>query len=92
MIQTSPEQLERLINRVEDCNLEFKAAHNSFNQSHDLPDYCAALANERGGKLILGDIFPELKAMDVSNLLRELKSGGKIKHCGSRKIGYWELT
>jgi ATP-dependent DNA helicase RecG len=54
MIQTSPEQLDRLINKVEECNLEFKTAQHSFNQSHDLPDYCAALANERGGKLILG--------------------------------------
>jgi ATP-dependent DNA helicase RecG len=54
MIQTTPEQLDRLVNRLEDCTLEFKAAQHSFNQSHDLPDYCAALANERGGKLILG--------------------------------------
>jgi ATP-dependent DNA helicase RecG len=54
MNQTSPEQLDRLINRIEDCHLEFKAAQHSFNQSHDLPDYCAALANERGGKLLLG--------------------------------------
>jgi len=54
MIQTTLEQLDRLINRLEDCNLEFKTAQHSFNQSHDLPDYCAALANERGGKLILG--------------------------------------
>ena len=54
MIQTSPEQLDRLLNRIEDCSLEFKTAKNSFNQSHDLPDYCAALANERGGKLVLG--------------------------------------
>jgi ATP-dependent DNA helicase RecG len=54
MIQTSPEQFERLLSMPEDCNLEFKAARNSFDRSRDLPDYCAALANERGGKLILG--------------------------------------
>lgn len=54
MMQTTPEQLDRLINRTEDCNLEFKAALNSFDRSRDLPDYCAALANERGGKLVLG--------------------------------------
>lgn len=53
MIQTSPEQFERLLCRVEDCNLEFKKASNNFD-SRDLRDYCAALANERGGKLLLG--------------------------------------
>jgi ATP-dependent DNA helicase RecG len=53
MIQTTSEQLDRLINRLEDCNLEFKKAANSFD-SRDLRDYCAALANERGGKLLLG--------------------------------------
>ncbi len=35
-------------------NLEFKKAEHSFSESKDLPDYCAALANEGGGKLILG--------------------------------------
>jgi ATP-dependent DNA helicase RecG len=53
MIRTTSEQLDRLINRLEDCNLEFKKAANSFD-SRDLRDYCAALANERGGKLLLG--------------------------------------
>jgi len=38
----------------EGCNLEFKKAANSFSKDKDLPDYCAALANEGGGKLILG--------------------------------------
>src|SRR3990170_7279842 len=38
----------------EDMTLEFKAARNSFSREKDLPDYCAALANEGGGKLILG--------------------------------------
>lgn len=54
MIQTTPEQLNRLLKRIEDCNLEFKEASNQFDRKNDLPDYCAALANERGGKLILG--------------------------------------
>lgn len=40
--------------KPEGCNLEFKAARNSFNAEKDLPDYCAALSNEGGGKLILG--------------------------------------
>ena len=34
--------------------LEFKAARNQFSRYKNLPDYCAALANEGGGKLILG--------------------------------------
>jgi len=38
----------------EGCQLEFKTAKNSFSSDKDLPDYCAALANEGGGKLILG--------------------------------------
>ncbi|MDD2772539.1 MAG: putative DNA binding domain-containing protein [Elusimicrobiales bacterium] len=38
----------------EGLNLEFKAARNSFSHDKDLPDYCAALANEGGGMLILG--------------------------------------
>jgi ATP-dependent DNA helicase RecG len=54
MITTTIEQLNRLMNRLEDCHLEFKAAQNSFDRSRDLPDYCAALANEGGGRLILG--------------------------------------
>ncbi|MFC1808037.1 RNA-binding domain-containing protein [Candidatus Omnitrophota bacterium] len=38
----------------EDMRLEFKTARNTFDTKRDLPDYCAALANEGGGKLILG--------------------------------------
>ena len=53
MIKTSPIELDRLLNCVEDCNLEFKKASNNFD-SRDLRDYCAALANEKGGKLLLG--------------------------------------
>ena len=52
-MQTPPEQLERLLSRLEDCNLEFKKASSTFD-SRELRDYCAALANERGGKLLLG--------------------------------------
>jgi ATP-dependent DNA helicase RecG len=37
------------------------------------------------------DIFPELKPMDISNLLQTLKTRGKITHKGSRKSGYWTL-
>ncbi len=54
MITTSIDDLNSILGRIEDCNTEFKAAHHSFERRHDLPDYCAALANEGGGKLLLG--------------------------------------
>ena len=46
--------LSRLLAHPEGQNLEFKSARNQFSRDKDLPDYCAALANEGGGKLILG--------------------------------------
>lgn len=51
---TSFAELECWLKKPEDINLEFKLAQNSFSRDKDLPDYCAALANEKGGKLILG--------------------------------------
>jgi len=32
------------------------------------------------------DIFPELRPMDISNLLRELKEEGKIMHVGVKEV------
>lgn len=55
MLPTSETQFKKWLQSTEEgLNLEFKRAENQFNQSKDLPDYCAALANEGGGKLILG--------------------------------------
>lgn len=51
---TSVEIFESWLKRPEGLHLEFKTAKNSFSKDKDLPDYCAALANEGGGKLILG--------------------------------------
>lgn len=46
-------EILQLLNIKEDSNLEFKRAEESY--SYDkLCEYCIALANERGGKLILG--------------------------------------
>ena len=45
--------------------------------------------NKKGFMEDFQDIFPELKKMDISNILRELKVEGKIIHEGSRKTGYW---
>lgn len=53
-MNTSIEEFERWLKKPEGLNLEFKEAKNQFDRQRSLPDYCAALANERGGKLILG--------------------------------------
>ena len=49
----SLEELQRLMNALEDENLEFKEAKQSY-EFDNLLKYCAALANEGGGKVILG--------------------------------------
>jgi ATP-dependent DNA helicase RecG len=54
MNHTTITEFDSWLTQIEGQNLEFKTAKNSFNESKDLPDYCAALANEGGGKLILG--------------------------------------
>lgn len=51
---TTPKEFNDWLKKPEGLNLEFKEAKNQFNESKDLPDYCAALSNEHGGKLILG--------------------------------------
>lgn len=51
---TTLQEFDSWLQRPEGTRLEFKTAENSFNADKDLPDYCAALANEGGGKLILG--------------------------------------
>lgn len=52
--QTTDEQLKKWLEKPEGLNLEFKKAEYEFDKTNNLPDYCAALANEGGGKLILG--------------------------------------
>ena len=49
----SLEELQELMNAMEGENLEFKEAKQSY-QFDKLLKYCAALANEGGGKIILG--------------------------------------
>lgn len=51
---TQPDELKEWLRNPEGLHLECKKASGSFSQDRDLPDYCAALANEGGGKLILG--------------------------------------
>ncbi len=50
---TSREQLQIWLEAPEGANLEFKEAKNNFHFD-TLVDYCVALANEGGGKIILG--------------------------------------
>lgn len=53
-MKTTIEELERWMEVTsEDEHLEFKEAKNQFDNTK-LFEYCVALANERGGKLILG--------------------------------------
>jgi ATP-dependent DNA helicase RecG len=47
------EQLDQWMNASEDEHLEFKEARNHF-EFEELVKYCAALANEGGGSIILG--------------------------------------
>jgi len=49
----SQEELQKLMNAMEGENLEFKEAKQSY-PFDKLVKYCAALANEGGGKVILG--------------------------------------
>lgn len=50
---TTPEQLQHWLAEPEGVNLEFKEAKHNFHFDK-LVEYCVALANEGGGKVILG--------------------------------------
>ncbi len=68
---TTPQQIDALLTvRSETERLEFKTAENNFH-FEELVDYCVALANEGGGRMVLGitDKLPRrvvgTKAFDV---------------------------
>ena len=85
MTKTTLEQFEKWLLKKEDVALEFKEAKNGFDARQSLPDYCAALANEGGGKLILGvddkGTVVGTKAFDgtVNKLSHELFTKIKIR-------------
>ena len=54
MDTTTIKEFNNWLQQREGRTLEFKTAKNSFNVDKDLTDYCAAISNEGGGKLILG--------------------------------------
>lgn len=53
MSVTTPEQFREYLTTPEGTRLEFKAARSSY-EFDKLVNYCVALANERGGTIILG--------------------------------------
>ncbi len=53
LIRTTAEDLQTWLDAPEGTNLEFKEAKQNFH-FEKLVDYCVALANEGGGKIILG--------------------------------------
>lgn len=53
MTRTSPEELQSLLEAPEGTHLEFKSASGGFHFDK-LVDYCVAIANEGGGKIVLG--------------------------------------
>lgn len=50
------------------------------------------LGKNKGFLRDLKQAFPELKPMDISNLLQELKREGKIRSNGWARASYWELN
>jgi ATP-dependent DNA helicase RecG len=51
----------------------------------------AHLKNHNLGKIKeFEEVLPELTRSQIHSLLKELKRSGKIKHIGSKRMGYWE--
>ena len=67
---TTQEQFEVWLNQPESRHLEFKAALNDFD-SRQLFEYCVALANEGGGKVILGATDRRPRTVNGTNAFPE---------------------
>lgn len=52
-MSTTPEEFASLLAAPEGSRIEFKSAINNYH-FEKLLEYCVALANERGGKIVLG--------------------------------------
>ena len=85
MFKTSFEEFNQWLVQKESAHLEFKLAQNNFDRKRDLPDYCAALANEGGGKLILG---VENKSRKVVGTKAFLGTHEKLAHELYREINH----
>lgn len=79
--------LQGLLKAKEDEHLEFKEAKNSYD-FEELVKYCAALANEGGGKMVLGvtDRHPRQVVGTAAFESLERTKAGLIEKlvCGSR--------
>jgi ATP-dependent DNA helicase RecG len=67
-MKTTLDQLNNWLKNQEGLNLEFKKAENSFSKT-ELFNYCSALANEGGGKLIFG-VEPKKHEVVGTNLYK----------------------
>ncbi|MBM4037730.1 MAG: transcriptional regulator [Planctomycetes bacterium] len=95
------EELDRLLAQREDEHLEVKEAKSNID-SEDLLDYCAAMANEGGGRIVLGvtnrrprtvvgtSLFQgdglERKKHDILTRLRLRVDMHEVQHPGGRVI------
>lgn len=93
------EQLKVLLESKESEHLEFKEAKNSY-EFEDLVKYCVAIANERGGRIVLGisdrlprkivgsQAFPDLEQTkaSVSDRLRLRVDAQVIQHPDGRVV------
>lgn len=67
-MKTTIEQLNEWLKYPEGLNLEFKKAENNFSRT-ELNNYCAALANEGGGKMLFG-IAPKTHVVSGTEIFR----------------------
>lgn len=72
-MSVSVEQLESWMLGIEDEHLEFKEAKNQYN-TEKLIRYCSALANERGGKMVLGVTDKKPRSVVGTNAFAEPNS------------------
>ena len=75
---TSVEQIAQSLTEPEGERIEFKSALNNFH-FEKLVDYCVALANEGGGKIILGVTDRRPREIVGTNAFTE--PGGRVGMC-----------
>ena len=75
---TSVEQIAQWLTEPEGERIEFKSALNNFH-FEKLVDYCVALANEGGGKIILGVTDRRPREIVGTNAFAE--PGGRVGMC-----------
>ncbi len=81
---TTQEEFKKWLLQKENTHLEFKVAKNNFDYDHQLSDYCAAIANEDGGKLILG-VTDKIREIVGTNAF--LENWNTLSHKLLQKLG-----